>query len=144
MYGAFNTNPYGTGSYPTMQNRLDSLQQQYQQQYARPQNTMSALSGRIVTGLEEARASQIALDGTISYFPSPAEDKIYAKYIDMQGLPVFLTYELQRNVVPVQPQYVDNSMFATLQSRVEALEKALKGDVASEPTTNANANYAQQ
>ncbi len=105
---------------------------------------MSALSGRIVTGLEEARASQIALDGTISYFPSPAENKIYAKYIDMQGLPVFLTYELQRNVVPVQPQYVDNSMFATLQSKVEALEKALKGDVVNEQPTNANANYAQQ
>ena len=93
--------------------------------------------------IPEIWASQIALDGTISYFPSPAENKIYAKYIDMQGLPVFLTYELQRNVVPVQPQYVDNSAFASLQSRVEAIEKALKGDVASEPTTNANANYAQ-
>lgn len=143
MYGPFNTNPYQVGSYPAMQNSLDSLQRQYQQQYTRPQNTMSALAGRIVTGLEEARASQIALDGTISYFPSPAENKIYAKYIDMQGLPVFLTYELQRNVVPVQTQYVDNNAFVTLQSRVEALEKALKGDVANEPATDANANYAQ-
>lgn len=139
MYGTFNTNPYQTGSYPAMQSRLDNLQQQY----VRPQNIMSALAGRVVTGMEEARASQIALDGTISYFPSPAENKIYAKYIDMQGLPVFLTYELQRNVVPVQPQYVDNSAFVGLQNRVEALEKALKGDVANEPATNANANYAQ-
>lgn len=145
MYGAFNTNPYTAGSYPAMQNRLDSLQQQYQQQYMRPQqmqNPMAALSGRIVTGMEEARASQIPLDGTISYFPSPAENKIYVKSIDMQGLPVFLTYELQRNVVPIQPQYVDNSMFMSLQSRVDALEKALKGDVVNEPTVNANANNA--
>ena len=142
MYGNFNQNPYGTGSYPAMQSRLDSLQQ-YQQQYMRPQNPMSALSGRIVTGIEEARASQIPLDGTISYFPSPAENKIYVKSIDMQGLPVFLTYELQRNVVPVQPQYVDSSAFTSLQSRVEALEKALKGDVTNEQPITANANYAQ-
>lgn len=143
MYGNFPQNPYTSGSYPAMQNRLNTLEQQYQQQYVRPQmSQLSALSGRIVTGMEEARASQIPLDGTISYFPSPAENKIYVKSIDMQGLPVFLTYELQRNVVQMQPQYVDNSAFVSLQNRVDALERALKGDAGNEQPANANVNNA--
>lgn len=142
MYGNYGYNYYNQNA--NMQNRLATMDQQYTQQYVRPQvNPMSALSGRIVTGMEEARASQIPLDGTISYFPSPAENKIYVKSIDMQGLPIFLTYELQHNVVPIQQQYVDNSSFMNLQNRVDAIEKALKGETNHESTVNPNVANAQ-
>lgn len=79
------------------------------------------LNGRIVTGLEEARASQIPLDGTISYFPSPAENVIYAKFLDMNGLPVFLTYV---------PKTINNETKETakpdFENRLLELEKKVK------------------
>lgn len=56
------------------------------------------INGRIVTSVDEVRASQIALDGSISYFPSPAENKIYAKFVGMNGLPIIKMYELQQEV----------------------------------------------
>lgn len=69
MYGEF----YPTGYYgatPQMQDRLAMLEQQRQMQ--RPPQPMS-VRGHLVTGIEEARAAQVMLDGTPSYFPSPAE-----------------------------------------------------------------------
>ena len=88
MYGQYN--PY-MGATPQMQQRLNYLQQQQQQMY---QPTMQqpmpmALKGRIVTGMDEAKAAQIDLDGTSTFFPCPAEGKIYEKLIGLDGLPIF-------------------------------------------------------
>lgn len=71
------------------------------------------LKGRVVTSVDEARVAQIDLDGSISYFPSPREDYIYTKCIDMNGLPVFKTYKLQHETHPV----------LSLEQRVAELEK---------------------
>lgn len=122
MYGNF-SNPY-TNPYSAMQNRLNVMEQQYQQ-YSKPQIT--GLNGRMVTGIEEARASQIPLDGTPSYFPSPAENKIYVKLLDMNGLPIFMVYELK---MPNQMEKSD------LECRVEALENKLKEMLNNEPNAN--------
>lgn len=88
MYGQYN--PY-MGATPQMQQRLNYLQQQQQQMY---QPTMQqpmpmALKGRIVTSMDEAKAAQIDLDGTSTFFPCPAEGKIYEKLIGLDGLPIF-------------------------------------------------------
>lgn len=123
MYGQYN-NPY-VNPYSAMQNRLSNLEQQYQQ-YKQPMSTN--LNGRMVTGIEEARASQIALDGTPSYFPSPAENKIYVKSLDMNGLPVFFTYELKSPMA-------DKS---DLESRVEILENKIKELLNNEPNANSS------
>lgn len=55
-----------------------------------------AVRGHLVTGIEEARAAQVMLDGTPSYFPSPAEGKIYEKSIDLNGMPVFKVYVVSK------------------------------------------------
>lgn len=122
MYGQFQ-NPYNN-PYSVMQNRLSNLEQQYQQY--KPQMP-TVLNGRMVTGIEEARASQIALDGTPSYFPSPAENKIYVKSLDMNGLPVFMVYELQT------PMMAEKS---NLECRVEALENKIKELLNNESDAN--------
>lgn len=138
MYGQF---PNAYSGYP-MQNRFGSVDQQYQQQISRqsPVQVMP-LNGRIVTGVEEARASQISLDGTPSYFPSPAENKIYVKSLDMNGLPVFLVYELK---LPennnLTPGFAENSQMAELKSRVDTLESKIKEILNHESnTTSTNA-----
>ena len=143
MYGY--NNPYPYGGYPTMQNRLANLEQNYQQQYNRPQvqNNFSVLSGRLVTGIDEAKASQIPLDGTISYFPAPSENKIYTKSLDMNGLPVFLTYELKmQNSTNLIPQTEEKSQFDVLNSRISALENKLK-EIQRNDEPNANSSNAQ-
>ncbi len=132
MYGNFG-NPYAN-PYANMQNRLNTLEQQYQQ-YSKPQ---TVLNGRIVTGIEEARASQIALDGTPSYFPSPAENKIYVKSLDMNGLPIFLVYKLD---TPINCERTEqNVSISQFVSRIEALEQKVKEMESHEPNaTSTNA-----
>ena len=79
----FNGYPQVQGNYP------QAFPQRYpQQQIQMPVNNI--VKGRVVTGIEEARAAQVDLDGTPSYFPSLGEGKIYVKYIGMDGLPVTL------------------------------------------------------
>lgn len=122
MYGQFQN------SYPNMQNRFMEYRQM-------------PLSGRVVTGMEEARASQISLDGTPSYFPSPAENKIYVKSLDMNGLPIFLTYELKmQNYGNQNPKSEENIQLSNLVCRIDAIENKLKEMANYEPNAiNPNA-----
>lgn len=126
MYGQFNGNPAYNG-YPAMQNRLGGLDAQYGQSYGsnyptfnRQQTTL--LKGRMVTSVDEAKASQFDLDGSITYFPSPAENKIYAKTLDNNGLPIFLEF-VQTN--PIQPKEMECNVVDSLVKRIERIEKEL-------------------
>lgn len=109
------------------------------QQQANP--TATIIKGRIVTGVEEARAAQVDLDGTISYFPSPAENKIYVKYVGMDGIAVFNVYNLDaESNAPTKSVVVPNGLEA-LTKRVETLENQLKGVIGNvQPATNDAAN----
>ena len=141
MYGNY-YNPYGATQ--QMQQRLASLQQQQQQMYQQPPMqqlpTMAQMppvqpntyppvqiKGRPVTSIEEARAAQVDLDGTSTYFPAPAEGKIYEKLIGMDGLPVFRVYQLQQDGGMQAPAYADNNTVLALQRRIEKLEEQIGG-----------------
>lgn len=135
MYGNY-YNPYGATQ--QMQQRLANLQQQqqmYQQQMptimspAQPNayQPVQQIKGRPVTSIEEARAAQVDLDGTSTYFPAPAEGKIYEKLIGMDGLPVFRVYTLQEGGAQKQPVYADNNVVIALQRRIEKLEEQIGG-----------------
>ena len=127
MYGQYN--PY-MGAAPQMQQRLNYLQQQQQQMY-QPQMPMpqmpQALKGRVVTGVDEAKAAQIDLDGTSTFFPCPAEGKIYEKSIDLNGLPMFRVYQLVNPQEQKQVVYAERSCVDNLIQRVDKLEKQLGG-----------------
>lgn len=84
----------------------------------------TTLKGHMVTGIEEARAAQIDLDGSITYFPSPAENRIYAKTIDMNGMPIFMVYQYTPQT---QTPHVDNNSILSLTQRVEKLEAMMNG-----------------
>lgn len=123
MYGQYN--PY-LGAVPQMQQRLASLQN-YQQMYQPMQQqstNCTLLKGRPVTGVEEARAAQIDLDGSSTYFPCPSKGEVYEKAIDLNGLPIFRVYKLADNVA--------ENPIAVLQQRVERLEQSLKGVTSNE------------
>ena len=140
MYGQYN--PY-MGATPQMQQRLNYLQQQQQQMYqpTMQQPMTMALKGRIVTGMDEAKAAQIDLDGTSTFFPCPAEGKIYEKSIDLNGLPVFRVYQLSNSQEQKQVVYAERSCVDNLIQRVDKLEKQL-GGMKHEPDAN-NGNVTE-
>lgn len=127
-----------------MQERLKRMQQQaYRSMPSQPAMPMYGIKGRPVTNIEEARAAQIDFDGSTSYFPCPAERKIFAKGLDLNGNPVFEVYQLVTGNVQQQPAYVESSAFMALQQRVEQLEAALKGANNNVQPASINANNEQ-
>ena len=123
-------NPYAQGATPQMQQRLNYLQQQYRQPQYQPQMLPTQMSGtylrgRIVTGVDEAKAAQIDMDGTSTFFPCPAEGKIYEKSIDLNGLPTFRVYQLAQPQEHKQPVYAERNSVDNLIKRVDNLEKQL-------------------
>lgn len=134
MYGQYN--PY-MGAVPQMQQRLNTLQGYQQQQGYQPQPVCPYLKGRLVTGVEEARAAQIDLDGSSTFFPSLAEGRIYEKSIDLNGVPVFKVYELAK-------QGKRTDVVTDLQKRVERIEQRLGGVRYESVTANADVAVSQQ
>lgn len=130
MYGNY-YNPYPAYD-ENMQKRLSELQRQ-QQAYSQPRPPI--IKGRIVMGVEEAKAAQIDLDGTSTFFPCPAEGKIYEKSIDLNGLPVFRVYELARQPEPQRIVYAEQNIVDKLLERVNKLEQQL-GGMNYEPDAN--------
>ena len=52
------------------------------------------IKGRPVVSIDEARASQIDLDGSLYVFPDLGNKKIYTKQINMDGTAAFNVFEL--------------------------------------------------
>ena len=119
----YDYNPYRApyNGYPQVQgNYPQTYPQRYpQQQMQMPVNNI--VKGRVVTGIEEARAAQVDLDGTPSYFPSLGEGKIYVKYIGMDGLPVFQTFIVEQP----KPQMPGISL-ESLAQRVQNIENEIQ------------------
>lgn len=66
----------------------------YQQQLMRNVISQQGLKGRPVSSLDEVRATAVDFDGSISYFPSLANDTIYTKQINLDGTSSIKIYEL--------------------------------------------------
>lgn len=100
---------YGYGYNPMMntQQRLAAMEQQYPQfaqqpvpglspQMVQAQNqNVGFLKGRLVTGIDEARAAIIDFDGSIAVFPDISNNKIYTKQINLDGSAALKTYVLE-------------------------------------------------
>ena len=87
------------------QNANPYLGSQYQQRlYAAPQN--GYLKGRPVLSLEEAKASQIDLDGSVHIFTDIGNKKIYTKQFNMDGTATLNVYALVENTE--MPKEEDN------------------------------------
>lgn len=135
-YG-FGYSPMQNLNYQTrVQQPIPNNYPQYQPTYMQQQ--LMTIKGRPVTSIDEAKAAQIDLDGTITYFPSPAENKIYVKSIGFDGLPIFNIYQLADSKQS-QPVYADNNLVISLQQRVENLEKIVQG-VSKNVQPNANSS----
>ena len=97
----------------------------YQQNYSYYPNTpyqstqkpmvplQPTLKGRPVSSIDEVRAIAVDFDGSISYFPDLANNRIYTKQINMDGTSTMLMYELKELPISqaANPQYVTREEF---------------------------------
>lgn len=81
----------GAPSAPLYPQSLIPLQQNY-------------IKGRPVVSIDEARASQIDLDGSLYVFPDLGNKCIYTKQINLDGTASFNTFELIEQPVAVAPE----------------------------------------
>ena len=81
--------------------QVPQQQPQYQVPgYLRQAPPQVTLKGRLVSSLEEARATSIDFDGSVFYFPDLANKRIYTKQINMDGTASLYVYELRE--LPVE------------------------------------------
>lgn len=73
-------------------------------QQAQVQQITNFLKGRPVSGVDEARASQIDLDGSLHIFTDAPNGKIYTKRILMNGSSEFNVYSIVVEPAPVPVQ----------------------------------------
>ena len=134
-------NSYGQAQIPYYPQQAYSPYQRYPQidqslnQYSNNQNMkmmtlQNGLKGRPVASIEEARASQIDLDGSLFVFPDVGNKKIYTKQINLDGTVSFNTYAL-KEMEGAQPQSLQNinATYATkeeLDSAVNNLKNLIK------------------
>ena len=91
--------------YPQQIPNQQVTQQQPQYQvpgYLRQAPPQVTLKGRLVSSLEEARATSIDFDGSVFYFPDLANKRIYTKQINMDGTATLCMYELRE--LPVEKE----------------------------------------
>ena len=107
MYNNFQTNPYMPYGYqqkPTFNMPNDNAAvPSYGLETGLPQNYLKC---RPVSSIEEARAAQIDLDGSLFVFPDIANQKIYTKQINPDGTASLNIYSLSKDVPPAESQYV--------------------------------------
>ena len=67
---------------------------------------MNFIKGRPVVSIDEARASQIDLDGSLYVFPDLGNKKIYTKQINLDGTAAFNVFSLDEAAMapPTQPE----------------------------------------
>lgn len=101
--------------YPQAQQPVAQATPQYTpQSYYRPVQPQTTLKGRLVSSLEEARATSIDFDGSVFYFPDLANKRIYTKQINMDGTATLNMYELREMpVVNEQPSFAPMNNYIT-------------------------------
>jgi hypothetical protein len=77
------------------------------------------LKGRPVSSIDEVRAIAVDFDGSISYFPDLANNRIYTKQINVDGTSTMLMYELKE--LPVNPSI--NSQYVTREEFEEVINQ---------------------
>ena len=95
---------YNYNYYPQAQQPVGQPTQYIPQAYQRPVQPQIGLKGRLVSSLEEARATSIDFDGSVFYFPDFANRRIYTKQINLDGTATLNVYELREMPVVNEQQ----------------------------------------
>lgn len=123
---------YSNYNYYPQQTQVTQQQPIYQMpSYLRQAPPQAGLKGRLVTSLEEARATSIDFDGSVFYFPDLANRRIYTKQINMDGTATLCVYELRETpiekndsvLVPSVEKFVTREEFEQVLAQLKLLQK---------------------
>ena len=113
-------NNYGYNPYYQQQQRMQGIEQQpmittYQQpvQLTKP----SGLLGKSVDNIDVVKATDIPLDGSISYFPLTDGSAIVSKQLQMDGTSKMVVYK------PIKEDSDDSKKFVTFEEMQSELAK---------------------
>ena len=118
-------------NYYPQQTQVAQQQPIYQpQSYLRQGPPQVSLKGRLVSSLEEARATSIDFDGSVFYFPDLANKRIYTKQINMDGTASLYVYELRELPIeenkaggPSVEKFVTREEFERVLEQLKILQK---------------------
>lgn len=123
-----NINPYLSQQQQQMQ-RLAQMEQLQQQQYQmqQPQQMQQpSINIKQVTSIEETKVFTPDFSGAKMYFEDVINNKIYVKYMDLNGLPITKVYAIDntppKNVETINVDYVSKDEFNTLKAKMEQYE----------------------
>ncbi len=113
---------YYTGGYSPQQNPNTQYDMNYAQRFtSNIQSAPTYLKGRPVVSLEEARAAQIDLDGSIHIFTDIGNKKIYTKQINLDGTATLNIYNLQEENPTEQVEFVTKAEFNEEMNKMQSL-----------------------
>ena len=115
---------YYTGGYTPQQNPNTQYDMNYAPRFtSNVQPASIYLKGRPVVSLEEARAAQIDLDGSIHIFTDIGNKKIYTKQINLDGTATLNIYNLQEEDNPAEEQveFVTKAEFNEEMNKMQSL-----------------------
>ena len=126
MYSNYNYYPQ-----QTQQQVRPVMTQSAYQPYMQPGQLPMSLKGRLVSSLEEARASSIDFDGSVFYFPDLANRRNYTKQINIDGTASLYVYELRElpienetsSFVPSVEKFVTRDEFERVLQQLQLLQK---------------------
>lgn len=100
------------------------------------------IKGRPVVSIDEARASQIDLDGSLYVFPDLGNKKIYTKQINMDGTASFNVFELSAPVenAPAPVYVTKDELEVILAQFKESLNQTKDPEPAPAPKVKAQVN----
>ena len=122
---------YSNYNYYPQQTQVTQQQPLYQMPVYRQAPLQTGLKGRLVSSLEEARASSIDFDGSVFYFPDLANKRIYTKQINIDGTASLYVYELREipienemsSFVPSVEKFVTREEFEQVLQQLRLLQK---------------------
>lgn len=95
---------------------------------------LNYIKGRPVVSIDEARAAQIDLDGSLYVFPDLGNKKIYTKQINMDGTATFNVFELAPQVSISSEQPTNYVTKDELNAILEEFKISLTPPPAPKPT----------
>ena len=136
MYSNYNYYPQ-----QTQQQVRPVMTQSPYQTYMQPGQLPMSLKGRLVSSLEEARASSIDFDGSVFYFPDLANRRIYTKQINIDGTASLYVYELREMpvqkddsvLVPSVEKFVTREEFERVLEQLKLLQKPTEQAALAQP-----------
>ena len=122
---------YQNYNYYPQQTQVHQQQPLYQMPVYRQAPLSAGLKGRLVSSLEEVRATPIDFDGSVFYFPDLANKRIYTKQINIDGTASLYVYELREipieketsSFVPSVEKFVTREEFEQVLQQLQLLQK---------------------